>query len=68
MKKLLVVLGVAACGSAFTSCEKSCECTTYLLGQVEGSALTYPIKNSEDCGKWITYSEVTKTGVKCEKK
>ena len=67
MKKLFVVLGVVAFGFAFSSCKKECECTTYLLGEV-GTKTTYEIKGSEDCAKWITYDEITKTGIKCDKK
>jgi len=69
MKKLLVVLGVAAFGFAFTSCEKSCECTTYALGESKGT-MSYPLKSGGDCAEWITvaYDDITKSGVKCEKK
>lgn len=69
MKKFLVVLGVAAFGFAFTSCEKTCECTTYALG-VEKLTASYPLKSGEDCAKWITvaYDDITQSGIKCVKK
>jgi len=67
MKKLFVVLGVVAIAFAFTSCKKTCECTTYLLGEVVAST-EYEIKGSGDCAQWVTYIEATQTGVKCGKK
>jgi hypothetical protein len=67
MKKVLVVLGVAAFSLGIMSCKKQCECTTYALG-MEMSKITYEIKGSEDCAQFITYVDITKTGVKCNKK
>jgi hypothetical protein len=39
MKKLFVVLGVVACGFAFTSCKKDCKCT--LEYDLAGTATKY---------------------------
>ena len=67
MKKLFVVLGVVAIAFAFTSCKKTCECTTYLLGEVVASN-EYEVKGSEDCAQFVTYDVITQSGIKCGKK
>ena len=67
MKKLLLVVAAVCLVGFATSCKKTCECTPYAAG-IKGTPVEYEIKSSEDCSQWVTYSEVLKTGVKCEKK
>jgi len=67
MKKLLAAAAVVGLVGFTTSCNKVCECTTYLLDE-KVSVMEYEIKSSEDCAKFITYDEITKSGIKCDKK
>jgi len=67
MKKLFLVLGIAAVCFCATSCKKQCECSTYVLGTVT-STVSHEIKSSEDCSQWVAFDEITKSGIKCEKK
>jgi len=67
MKKLFVVLCVVVIAFAFTSCKKTCECTTILLGTVV-STVEYEVKGNENCAKFVTYDAITQSGIKCDKK
>ena len=67
MKKLFLVLGIAAFCFGAISCKKQCECTTYLLGEVV-STNSYEVDSKDDCLKANTYVESIGSGVKCKRK
>lgn len=75
MKKLLVVLAAAAMLFAMSSCNKTCTCKTYALGNVVATVEDVKIDkdntNIKKCSDMNTVATVngdaaTKTGVECK--
>ncbi len=70
MKKVLLALAVIATVACFSSCKKTCTCTTYAAGSVvstnEVSLENYD--NVKKCSELPlnNYSEALQTGIKCE--
>ena len=68
MKKLFVLLLVGCAFVAFTSCKKTCTCTTYLDGAVV-STVEYDLGSYKNCAAMntvVTMPPIGKTGMECK--
>ena len=71
MKKVFLALAVIATVACFSSCNKTCSCTTYALGQQIGNPVEVDLSNYEgvkNCSDLPqhNYSNATETGIKCQ--
>jgi hypothetical protein len=70
MKKVLLALAVIATVACFSSCKKTCSCTTYAAGSVV-STTEVDLSKYEGVKKCSdlplnNYSTAAQTGIKCE--
>lgn len=72
MKKLLVVLAAAGMLFAMSSCDKTCTCKTFLVGnvvteyEVELDKENTNIKKCSDMNTYGTDNNGNKTGLECK--
>lgn len=68
MKKVFLALAVVATVAMFSSCNKTCTCKTYTLGEVTATTEDVELGDYDKCSDmtYIVGEGDLKTGVECE--